>query len=205
MPDSSVWTWRSNLTWMVSVISYSWVKFWHAHLYFKNILAGYCFGMQAWAWAWPSPRQAQPSAQGWAWVLASLSPLKPGLWAQAGPGTSLPRLYVCYLYNKQAWVSLVHDPWRKRLGDPSPETPPLTADPPTAHLAIHPLLTSQFSIASLKKSSLFPPNSQNLHHCHYWKPQPRGCQWGDKLAVGAVLVVLLLVLLMLVLVGACCK
>jgi hypothetical protein len=33
--------------WMVSVIGYSRVKFWHAHLYFKNILAGDSFGTQA--------------------------------------------------------------------------------------------------------------------------------------------------------------
>jgi hypothetical protein len=32
---------------MVSVIGYSRVKFWHAHLYFNNILAGYSFGTQA--------------------------------------------------------------------------------------------------------------------------------------------------------------
>jgi len=49
---------------MVSVIGYSQVKFWHAHLYFKHILAGYSFGTQAQAWAQPSPGLALSSGLG---------------------------------------------------------------------------------------------------------------------------------------------
>ena len=45
----SVCMWQSDLMCMVNAIGYSQVKFWHAHMCFNNILAGYSFGTQAWA------------------------------------------------------------------------------------------------------------------------------------------------------------